>query len=225
MSWLLILVIAVMGITTFVGYKKGLIKMVLSLLSIVITLAAVCIVTPIISDFVKNNTGAYNKLHDAVEEKLFTEEMFSGSESEIIKKIEVPEAVRELLEKNNSLEKYKEMGVATFKEYVTRSVTDLIFNAIIFVVSYIIVFIAVRILFAAINLISKLPLINQANKFAGLVIGFAEGLLIVWLLFAAATMLGSTDFGKSVFEQVNGNALLGFLYKNNLVMKYLLSIM
>lgn len=225
MGWLLILVIAILVVTTLFGYKKGMIKIVLSMLSIVVTLAAVCIVTPILSSAVKNHTQVYEKLYEQVEEGLHADEVFAeGSEQDIIDSIELPKVLKELLLENNNVEKYAQLGVTTFTAYVVSSVTDVIFNTIIFVVTFVVVFIVVKIVFSVINLISKLPVINQFNKLAGILAGLAEGVVIVWIFFAVATMLGSTEFGKSVFEQVNANGFLAFLYNNNLIMKYLLAI-
>lgn len=225
MGWLLILVIAILAVTAFFGYRKGMLKIVLSMLSIVVTLAAVCIVTPILSNVVKNHTQVYEKLYDKVEEGLHADEIFAeGSEQDIIDNIGLPKVIKELLLENNNVEKYAQLGVTTFTGYIVSSVTDVIFNTIIFVVSFVVVFIVVKIVFSLINLISKLPVINQVNKLAGILAGLVEGVVVVWIFFAVVTMLGSTEFGRSVFEQVNANGFLAFLYNNNLIMKYLLAI-
>lgn len=222
-GWVFLLVIAIIGIATFIGYKKGLIKIVLSMISIVVTLVAVSIFTPIISDFIKENTSAYEKVCETVEEHFVIEDVIdSASQQNIIDSLEIPAVIKDFLKDNNTIEKYEELGVQTFNNYIVSTIADVIFNMIVFAISFVIVFIAIRIIFAAINLLSKLPVINEVNKVSGTIVGFVEGVIIVWVLFAFVTMLGSTEFGKDVFAQINANPVLSFIYSNNLIVKYLL---
>lgn len=225
MNMVLIFVLAVLAITTFVGYKRGILKTVLSILSIVITLVAVFVLTPIMSGILKNNTTVSEKINQIVEEKIITEEAFGNlTEEQIIDKLELPEAIKEVILENNTAKNLAEKGLSSFREYLIASVSDIVFNAIIFVISFVIIFIAIKILFAALNLVTKLPVIHQANTFLGLAFGLCEGLIIVWLFFVAVTMVGGSDMAKNIFEQVNDSAILTFLYKNNLIVKYILKI-
>lgn len=225
MNWLLIVVIAVLVLSVIIGYKKGLIKQVLSIVSVVVTMIAVCLLTPLISGFIKGHTGIYDKLYANVGNQLHISGITAGSEEEFIEKANLPRVIKDLLFADENVERYVEMGVTGFAEYVTGSVTDVIFNAVVFMISFAVVFIIVKIVFAAVNLIGKLPGIKQVNKTAGILVGLVEGLIVVWILFAVATMLGSTQFGRNVFEQVNSNAFLSFLYNNNLILRYLVSVL
>ncbi len=225
MNGVLILVIGILAVMTFLGFKKGLIKMVLSMISLIVTIIAVSIVTPIISDLIKDNTSVMATIEAAVDESLeIDDEVLDNVQLDVIDNLEIPDVIKNLIKDNETIEKYKEMGIESFNTYVVKLVANTIFNVIVFVVSFIIVFIAVRIVFAAINLISKLPVIHQVNTLAGTVVGFVEGVIIVWIFFAVVTMFGSTEFGMDVFAQINGNAFLSFVYNNNLIMKYLVNI-
>lgn len=226
MSWLLIFVIGILVVMTFVGYKKGLIKMVLSMISLLVTIIAVSIVTPVISDVIKTNTSIMTKIETAVDERLTIDETaLDGMEPDVIDSLELPEVIKELMKDSDTIEKYKEMGIQSFNTYVVTLVANTIFNVIVFVVSFAIVYIVVRIVFAAINLISKLPVIHQVNTLAGTALGLVEGVIIVWIFFAVVTMFGSTEFGMDVFAQINANEFLAFVYNNNLIMKYLVNIL
>ena len=73
MSWVLILVIAILAGYTLTGYAKGFLKIVYSLISWVVILVFVSIATPYIHDYLKNNTDIYNKVvvycEEAIREK------------------------------------------------------------------------------------------------------------------------------------------------------------
>jgi len=81
--------------------------------------------------------------------------------------------------------------------------------------------IALAILCNALNLIAKLPLLRQINTVAGLAAGVAEGLLLVWILFVILTMFAGTEFGSEAMSMIAENPLLDFLYKNNMVSKFI----
>ena len=51
------------------------------------------------------------------------------------------------------------------------------------------------------------------------------GLAFIWLAFAILTIFGSSTLSKSVFEAVNDNAILSFIYDKNFIMKYVRIIM
>ena len=71
------------------------------------------------------------------------------------------------------------------------------------------------------NLLAKLPVLRQLNTMAGLAAGVAEGILLVWVLFVVLTMFAGSEFGRDAMEMIAKNPLLDFLYKNNLVSKFI----
>lgn len=225
MGWVSIFVIAVILVLAFIGLRRGIIKSILSILSIVITMIAVFLFTPAVSEFIKSNTTITNKIYEVVNEKIITEEFFKEvSEEKMVEGLNLPESFKEKILENNTLSNYTQLGVNSFREYVSTTVTDIIFNAVVFCLSFLVIFIVIRLIFAAINLVTKLPVINETNKILGLVFGLAEGLIVVWGFFAIVTMLGSTGIAQDVFEQVNDSAILSFLYNVNPITKYLIKI-
>lgn len=225
MNWFLIFVLVVIAIFTIAGIIKGMVKIVLSLLSIVVTLVLVFMMNPILTSLVKNNTTLYTSLYESVESKIHIESMINiDKQTEAIEQLNIPDVIKDKILENNTLESYAQMGVNSFNAYIVTSLTDIIFSGLIFAVSFLISFIVVKIVFKLLELISKLPGINQVNKLAGGVIGFAEGVLVVWIIMAIITVFGNTEFGTVIFEQINSNPLLTFIYNYNLVTKYIIKI-
>ena len=97
----------------------------------------------------------------------------------------------------------------------------MIINAIAFVISLILAIIGLIVLCFALNLLTKLPLLKQVNTTAGLAIGLVEGVLVVWILFVILTMFAGSEFGSKALALISENPLLNFLYKNNLVSKFI----
>lgn len=226
MNWVLIAVIAIIALLGFIGLKKGLIKMVFSLVSTIVALLVAMLFSPVVSGMMKNNeaiVGFFDEKIGAIVD--FTseeaqEETESKQES-LIDSLPLPETFKESLSENNTLDNYAAMQAQNFEEYVCRQITNMIINAIAFVVTLLLAVIALAILCNALNLLAKLPLLRQINAAAGLAAGAAEGLLLVWILFVILTMFAGTEFGSDAMSMIAENPLLDFLYKNNLVSKFI----
>ena len=222
MNWLLIVVLVILAAFTLIGMHRGIIKMIFSVVSLVGTLIAVFILLPIMTDALKDNTKIYDGIQAVVEEKVLPEEMFEHkSESEVIDGLNFPAAIKDMLKDNNTAQKYVELGVTSLRDYMVKYVSDLIFN----VVSFLVVFILLRIIFGFVSVLAKLPVLKQINGAAGAAAGFIMGLAFIWLAFAILTIFGSSTLSKSVFEAVNDNAILSFIYDKNFIMKYVRIIM
>ena len=226
MNWILIAVIGIIALLAFVGLKKGFIKMVFSLVSTIAALLIAMLFSPVVAGMMKNNeaiVGFFDEKISAVVD-FTSEEAREETESKqewLIDSLPLPETFKESLLENNTLDNYAAMQAQNFEEYVCRQITNVIINAIAFVVTLLLAIIALALLCRALNLLAKLPLLKQINAAAGLAAGAAEGLLLVWILFVILTMFAGSEFGSEAMSMIAENPLLDFLYKNNMVSKFI----
>ncbi|MBQ9766605.1 MAG: CvpA family protein [Lachnospiraceae bacterium] len=226
MNWILVVVLAIIALMGFVGFKKGLIKMVFSLVSTIAALLIAVIFSPVVSGIMKNSENVVGFIDEKVTSivNFSSEEAAEAGESEqedLISSLPLPESIKQSLLENNTAENYVSLKVDEFEEYVCRQITNVIINAIAFVITLIIAIVALWFVCNALNLLAKLPLLRQLNATAGLAAGLAEGILIVWILFVVLTMFAGSEFGRDAMEMIAENPLLDFLYKNNLVSKFI----
>lgn len=226
MNWVLIAVIGIIVALGFIGLKKGLIKMVFSMVSTIVALLVAMLFSPVVAGVMKNNEAIVGFLEEKIGAVVdFTseeahEETASKQES-LIDGLPLPETFKETILENNTAESYISMQAKNFEEYVCRQITNVIINAIAFVITLILAIIALAILCNALNLLAKLPLLKQINATAGLAAGVVEGLLVVWILFVILTVFAGTEFGSEAMGMIAENPLLDFLYKNNMVSKFI----
>ncbi len=226
MNWILIAVIGIIVVLGWIGLKKGLIKMVFSLVSTVIALLVAMLFSPVVAGVMKNNEAIVSFFDDKISaivdfsSEEAKEETASKQES-LIDALPLPDTFKDTLLKNNEADTYVAMQVESFEDYVCRQITNVIINAIAFVITLVAAVIALLILCNALNLLAKLPLLRQINAVAGLAAGVAEGVLLVWILFVVLTMFAGSDFGKDAMAMIAENPLLDFLYKNNMVSKFI----
>lgn len=226
MNWILIAVIGIIAAFAFIGLKKGLIKMVFSLVSTIAALLIAMLLSPIVANTMKNNEAVVGFFEEKISAVVdFTseeaqEETESAQES-LIASLPLPETFKETILENNTAETYLSLQAKNFEEYVCRQITNVIINAIAFVIALVLAIVALAILCGALNLLAKLPILKQVNAAAGLAAGAAEGVLLVWILFVILTMFAGTEFGSNAMSMIAENPLLDFLYKNNLVSKFI----
>jgi uncharacterized membrane protein required for colicin V production len=223
MNWLLVVVLLILLSNAVIGMKVGFIKTVFSLVSLILALILTVWISPMVKDYLMGNEKFYNGMVTKVEKLLpfDEEEILEEEQSTAIEGLSVPKSIKEGLLKNNTAERYKEMAITGFKQYVSRYLTDMIINSLSFIVTYVAALILLWVIFMALNLISKLPLLNQVNKTAGLLAGLLHGLILVWLFFILMNVFTSTALGQSVLKQVGENELLSIIYNNNILLKFI----
>jgi Colicin V production protein. len=217
MNWLLIAVLAIIIVNAWLGRKVGLIKIVYSLFSFILTLLITTWINPKVNDILKNNEMFYQKTYQKVDEMLFSEEREEGDQDEMIDNLPLPRSIKDNLKENKAKQE------ANIKAYVTNQVTGIVINALAFILTYIAVFIGLWAISMALNIISKLPILNKINKLAGFVVGGMQGLFIVWLLFLLLTVFSGSEISQSAFKQIEESSILNFLYNKNFILRIVLN--
>lgn len=216
-----IIIIAVIALCTFLGYKKGLIKLAVGILGFFLAIIIALILYTPISNFIINNTNIKdnikNAISDTVKSYVIKEENAEGEEKQQESKVMVTYI-------DGIVAKQKEMIVTGEKELID-TVSDNVAVNIIRMGVALAVFIISKLILIFINvfadLIGNLPIIKQFNKAGGTIYGVIQGILIVYIVFAIisliAPMLNNTDF----LEQINNSLIGNIVYNNNIILKLL----
>ena len=96
-------------------------------------------------------------------------------------------------------------------------------TAIAYLVIMVVVSIVLRIVVAATGLIRRLPVIKQADKLGGLIVGLIEGIVVVWIFFTVVTAISGTQTASNILVQIHGNVILESLYNCNPITRLLFS--
>lgn len=140
-------------------------------------------------------------------------------QAEVIKKADIPDIYKKLLNENNNSEIYRQLGVETFAQYVGSYLAKLLINIVSFLCTFLLVTIIFRAIVFALDIVAELPGIGAVNHLVGGIMGILGALVIVWLLYLIITLFFTTAVGKLLFEMIQDNAFLKVLYEYNPVMK------
>lgn len=211
MNWMLVIVLIIIILNALTGLKVGLTKILFSLFSFIIAMAISVWISPVVNNMLKNNEKFYEKTKQKMEAILFEGLENTDGIDELIGELPLPKSIKESLIKNKS---QKETNA---KSYIAAHVTDIALKAMSFIISFVVVFIGLWVISIALNIISKLPILNQINKLAGLLVGGLQGLVVVWIIFTIVTMFSGTELGSTAFKQIESSSILSFLYDKNIL--------
>ena len=65
------------------------------------------------------------------------------------------------------------------------------------------------------KLVSRLPVIHSLDKIAGILIGLAEVVVFIWLVFIFVGVMNPLGIQDWIVEQVNESVFLSILYRTN----------
>ena len=84
-----------------------------------------------------------------------------------------------------------------------------------YVLAFIIASIGLNIACGVLDIVAKLPVLNQINKTGGLLVGLVEGVLRVSVIFIVIDMFAATQWGNTLLIMIHSNEYVKMLYENN----------
>lgn len=226
MNWLAIAVLVILAGYALNGHRRGFIRTVFTLFSTIIALILTSWVSPVISKELQKNEKVMGFVTEKVEKVITFTDIGNKITDQVnfINKLPMPAIMKHTLIENNTKDVYTAMAVDNFKDYINNSVARIIINAVVFLIIVLFITIGLALLCEAMDIISKLPLINGLNKTAGLLAGLLHGIVVIWIGCIFLTVLSSTQWGESVFKLVNSSAFLSTVYNNNLLLKFIMNL-
>ena len=217
-TWLGIVVLAILILCVWRGYRRGFIKEIVSFFFVFLSLSLAWAINPYINEFLVQKTPIYNTIQETCtnfvqsqgEEKA---EYETDSTGNLIDGLKLPDLLRKNLEENNNAETYAALSVDTMTEYVSGYLARTVVNGLSYVLAYILSTIMIRLIAYVLNLIAGLPVLKTANKLTGGAVGFLKGIVFIWIAFLVLTILCSTEIGKTALELIEKDTLLSILYQ------------
>ncbi len=215
-------VILIILICAVIGLKRGLIKSIYSIISMILAIVLTIFISPYISKWMRSNDTIMNFFSEKIEQtiKFDEDKNTSKNKEEVIVSLGLPDFIEEVLIENNTGEMYNALKVQkdNVKQYIITSIACMVINAVAFVATFLIIRLLLWLISFILDIVSKLPVINQINKLLGLFLGIFQGFVYIWLFCILLMMFGLGDFGQYVYGAIKENAVLTFIYDHNLIL-------
>ena len=260
-NFVLIMVIVVFAAFFYIGSRKGLVRTVFGLFSSIVVLLAGTVISPVLSNQLRNNEKIFNAISVRIEKSLENygkssekakedkkekrtvdnEIKNSGknnkkSRKEIEKNVKVSadelyvpdnllsgnKAIEEIVSdilKNEHFTKAKEDIQKEVNHRVAIYLTGIVINSGTFIIVYFLLSAGLYILSRVLNIISKLPVLNELNRMGGGIAGLFQGLVVVWLIFTLMIVFIDKPFVQEGMNQIEGNVFIKLLFESNIIAK------
>lgn len=208
-----LIIILILGLCIFNGYKKGLAKSLLKLLtSLIAIIIAIVLYKPFVN-FVIERTTIDDNIKFSLE-KIINQNTDHENEDLVNEESGIPKPIADYLNNNikQSAETQKEAAISE----TSKAAAELIINAACVVIIYIIAKILLKIITLFIDIFASLPVIKQFNELGGIIYGIIEGivilLIIVTLISVITPLIGNYEIPNMILDSHIGK----FLYNNNI---------
>ena len=192
-------ILIIIALSTFIGFKKGFIKVAFRLISFILALIIALVLYKPVSNFIKNYTPIPNKIESKIESRI------SSSNKE---------------ETNNLVANYYK----NIRNISTTVIAKNITNSIVNISSILIVFLLSRLLLMFLristDLIAKLPLIKQFNHIGGFIYGLLAGFFIIYLFFTIITLLAPIIDLNNIIKLINSSIIANIMYNDNILFMF-----
>ena len=197
-----LILIGIIALFTFIGYKQGLVKAAIKILSFIIAIIISIILYKPVSAIVIKNTSIDDKIKNVIVENVKLEEKENAEKSNIIK---------------DNLSNKIIAGANNTVEEVADSFTVKLIEIAVILVLYIIARIILKFISALSDLITNLPILKQANKTGGIIYGFLKGVLIIYVLLAIIYLI-SPIISADIFGIIDNTIIAKEIYNNNILL-------
>lgn len=221
MNWTDIVVIVILVFSTLVAHKVGFIRTCVNFFSTIISLILAYTLYPNVSTFLRDK-GLLNTISNSIKSTLNIKDAVSqmtlNAQTDFINNLELPKFLKSALIENNNSEVYNLFNVSQVEDYIVSYISNMCINVISMIVTFLLVLIIIKVVAEVLDLVSKLPVLNFANKTLGAALGFVKGMIIIWILCIVVTLFYSNPTFHSVIVAVDNSLIAKIFYNNNWLM-------
>ena len=211
-----IVLFAIIAICMIIGWIKGFFDQIISLFSGIIAFFAAYFVTPLIAPFISEHLF-FTKISEKAAELIYGLE---NNAAELFTTSKANETFRNILERfgadydaiqtkfADSVAQQTDKALDGIATHIAELVSYALSYALCFIIIFVLVLVALWLIKHLLKLTEKLPVIKQANKVLGLVVGGVLGIIIVWVLSVMIKLglpylnvVAPTVFTEDLFEK------------------------
>ena len=198
-----IILLAILALTTFVGYKRGLVKVIFKVLAFFLAIIITIILYRPITNFVINNTQLDEKITDIIIENGTVENDNS--------------------EQPKSIDKYIENTKNNLQNDIVNSAAGTVAINLVSIIVMIALFIVVRIALIFVGFfadsLAELPIVKQFNEVGGTLYGVLQGIVIILVVLTIMYFISSTVKDSNIISIIDTSYITKFIYYNNPILK------
>lgn len=209
-----LILIGIILLSTFLGYKKGLIGVAFKIVSFIIALIVTLILFKPISNYIITNTEFATNIENAIEEKLSTTQIEEGKISE--ENTDLPNVVVNYI--NGGIQDTVNQAKDSVIKIVAKNLTETVINIIVMIGIFTITRLILLFAKAVLEAVSKLPIVKQFNEVGGIMYGIIRAIILIYIILAIISFILPMIDETIILTAINNSVLTKILYNNNIIL-------
>lgn len=204
-----IIVVAILLLSAYTGYKKGLISILVGFISLILAIIIAFLFQGTLADFLYYNTPVGMSVSKTVT-------------SFVMDNLEATTQGENIDKKDGNMLEILDMFISDEKENViiddvSSKITMYVLRGLSFIALLIVVMLICYIITMLLNFVFSFPILDSINRFGGIGINLVKTLVKVWIVFAIISFVSTVPMIDPIVEQINSSILSKLLYNNNLL--------
>ena len=208
-----LIIVAVLELSIFLGYKKGLAKNIIKIISFLIAIVIAILFFKPVSDFIIEKTEIDETIKSAIVDIVKDDIEENG---EVKEDANLSQSIVNYI--NDSVKN----AVSETKDAIVESAADGIATTTINIGTAIILFIATTIILLIVSLVSDfvtdLPGIKQFDKTGGVIFGFLRAAIIILIVFSIISLISPLIEQTGIVATINKSFIGSLIYNNNILL-------
>lgn len=202
-----LILIAIVALFTFIGYKQGLVKSIIKILSFFIAIIISFILYVPISNAIIDNTNIDENIKNTMVQKILPQ----GDQVDENTKVEIQDSLTQKLigNANNTVNE------------IAQAFTIKLIRIAVLLILFIVLKILLKFVLALTSIIDKIPVLKQINKAGGVIYGIIKGIIIVFTTLGVI-YLASPLIGENFINSINETVITKTLYNNNILLNIIM---
>lgn len=232
MTYLDFIFIAIILLGSAIAASKGLVKTVFGFASTLVSLVFAYIFYSNLAEFMIKSTNIFQFMQEKISKALDLETMARAvmnkqDSVDMIRNLQVPGFLQDLLLENNNTEIYRLLGIPSIDDitaYISGFLATIAINALSFMVLFFIGILIVGLLSYVMDIIARLPVLKQVNHVGGFLVGIVFSFFGLWIVSMILFFISNLQETTKLQLLIERSPFVMIFYENNLLLDILTDI-
>lgn len=226
-----IIILAIIGVCLLNGLIRGFIKTLFGLTSLLIAVILTWLLTPVISDMVVTETSFDEMISEQVVELLGIEDMMNQAvdttattATEALRNLSLPGNIIDALVENYTPQIVENLNVSSIGDYVGGAISLMAVKALVYLVLFLIITLTLNAIATILDLVARLPVLKQINRFGGFLLGLLVGVVIVWVGCLCLSFVIAIQATPTLSAWIEASIFGKLFYYNNPLQHFIMNL-
>ncbi|MCL2572288.1 MAG: CvpA family protein [Defluviitaleaceae bacterium] len=224
MNTLDFIMIGILALCAFIGFRKGLVRTLYRFVSFALAIFLATRLQPVVARWLRDSF-IYVNIRERIAgatnmEGVFREYAPSPGISDVMRSsnminaLPVPQSMRESIYNANTPDMFELLRVSTIEDFIAGFFANIVINVISLLVVFILVLLILHFVGKALKIVDMIPVVNSFNRGGGLIAGVLIGAGVVWIGLFIVIMFFSSGINETFYGLLQGSVLTRWLINN-----------